>query len=90
MTDLDHLLADLGSRPLDPRLGAIDASVFAGLKAAQQPVLSRGALGVLTGLALLGGMLATAWPAPAALAGDATPIGVPRELMPSTLLGEAP
>ncbi|MDE1917366.1 MAG: hypothetical protein KGJ57_16555 [Sphingomonadales bacterium] len=90
MTDLDHLLAGLGDRPLDPRLAAIDASVFAGLEVEQRPALSRGALGVVTGLAMLGGVLATAWPAPAALAGNATPIGVPRELMPSTLLGEEP
>lgn len=88
MNDLDHLLAGLGERPLDPRLDAIDAAVFAGLAAEQRPAFSRGGLGVLTALAMVAGVLATALPAPAARA--AMPLGVSADLLPSTLLGEEP
>jgi hypothetical protein len=31
MTDIDHLLAQIGDLPLDPRLSGIDGAVFAGL-----------------------------------------------------------
>lgn len=90
MTDLDHLLAGLGERPLDPRLDAIDTAVFAGLAAEQQPAFSRGGLGVLTALAMVAGVLATAFPAPAARAQSAMPPGISADLLPSTLLGEEP
>lgn len=94
MNDLDHLLAGLGERSLDPRLDAIDAAVFAGLAAEQRPAFSRGGLGVLTALAMVAGVLATAFPAPAARAAQAAraamPLGVSADLLPSTLLGEEP
>lgn len=90
MTDLDHLLAGLGERPLDPRLAAIDGAVFAGLDAEQRPALSRAALSVVAGLAMAAGVLATAWPVPGPRAAGTYPLGVPRDLAPSTLLGEEP
>jgi hypothetical protein len=43
---------------------------------------------VLTALAMVAGVLATALPAPAARA--AMPLGVSADLLPSTLLGEEP
>lgn len=90
MTDLDHLLAGLGERPVDPRLAAIDAAVFAGLAVEQRPALSRAGLGTLTALAMVAGVLATAFPAPPARAGGLAPLGVSADLLPSTLLGEEP
>ncbi|HZU63986.1 MAG TPA: hypothetical protein VFF98_09910 [Novosphingobium sp.] len=86
MTDLDRLLARLGQLPPDARLAGIDEAVFAGLAAARDPVLPRGALGAVAGLALLLGALAGGLPA--APAGGALPLGVPGELAPSSLLGD--
>jgi hypothetical protein len=90
MTDLDDMLAALGQRPLDPRLAAMDAAVLAGLAAEQRPALSRGGLGLLAGLAMAAGVLTTAWPGPPARAAGPAGLGVPADLLPSTLLGEAP
>lgn len=90
MTDLDHLLAELGHLPPDPRLGGIDEAVLAGMEAARRPVLSRAGLGAVAALAMMAGALATALPSGGSLAATPYPPGVPRELAPSTLLGETP
>lgn len=88
MTDLDHLLASLGDLPLDPRLAGIDNAVFAGVEAARQPVISRVGLGAVAALAMLVGAMATAVPSRPAYAASPYPLGIPRDLAPSTLLGE--
>ena len=88
MTDLDHLLASLGDMPLDPRLAGIDQAVFARLEAARQPVISRVGLGAVAALAMLVGTMATALPSRPVYPGSPYPLGIPRDLVPSTLLGE--
>lgn len=88
MNNIDHLLASLGSLPLDPRLGGIDDAVMAGLDDARQPALSRVGLGALAALAMMVGVLATSVPASPAYASSPYPLGVPADLVPSTLLGE--
>jgi len=86
MTNIDLLLARLGDMPLDPRLAQIDDAVFAGLDAARQPVLSRAALGSVAGLAMMVGVLANVLPARPA---PDAPFGMPSQLAPSSLLGDA-
>ena len=88
MTDIDHLLAQIGSLPLDPRLSAIDDAVFAGLAEANRPVLSRAAFGAIAGLALGVGILATASPSAHSHHAEVYPLGMPGALAPSTLLGD--
>ncbi len=88
MKDIDQLLAQLASLPVDPRLGGIDDAVMEGLEAARQPVLSRAGLGAVVALAMGVGLLAASLPASPAYAGSPYPLGVPHDLAPSTLLGE--
>lgn len=90
MTDLDHLLAELGRVPPDPRLGDMDEAVLAGAEAARRPVLSGAGLGAVAALAMMAGVLASALPSGGPLAATPYPPGVPRDLAPSTLLGETP
>jgi len=87
MTDLDPLLARLGTLPLDPRLAGLDDRVLAGLEAARQPGMSPVMLGAMTGLAMMVGVMASALPA--GRTASLAPLGVPAQLAPSSLLGDA-
>jgi hypothetical protein len=89
MTDIDHLLASLGQMPLDPRLGAIDDAVMDGLYAARQPVVSNMGLGAVVAMAMVVGAMAAVLPAKPAEASPVMPFGVPQDLAPSALLGDA-
>jgi hypothetical protein len=88
MTDIDHLLTQIGELPLDPRLAAIDGAVFAGLAQAARPVLPQAALGAIAGVALIAGVLSSAFPEAPRRHADPAPLGMPVALAPSTLLGD--
>lgn len=88
MTDIDHLLAQIGDLPLDPRLAGIDKAVFAGLADATRPIIPSAALGAIAGFAILAGVLAASFPNPPRGQADLYPLGQPGALAPSTLLGD--
>jgi hypothetical protein len=90
MTDIDHLLTQIGELPLDPRLAAIDGAVFAGLAQAARPAVTRAALGAIAGVAMIAGVLASAFPQAPRNHADLTPLGMPAALAPSTLLATLP
>ena len=86
MTDIDDLLARLGTAAPDPRLEGIEAAVLIGVEQARQPALSVPVLAGIAAVALVSG----AWigggtpPRP-----DPDPLGQGLALAPSTLLGRA-
>ena len=86
MTDIDHLLVQIGELPLDPRLSGIDGAVFAGLAEATRPAVPRAAFGAIAGFALVAGIMASALPGAPGHHADLTPLGIPGALAPSTLL----
>ena len=88
MTDIDHLLAQIGDLPLDPRLASIDSAVFAGLAEATRPAIPSSAFGAIAGFAVLAGVLATTFPNSPRGNADLFPLGKPGALAPSTLLGD--
>jgi len=88
MTDIDQLLARIGRLPLDPRLGGIDAAVFAGLADATRPVAPRAALAAIAGFATGIGVLATVSESPPGRHVELYQLGMPGALAPSTLLAD--
>ena len=88
MTDIDNLLAKIGSAPVPVELSAIDDAVFAGVaKRQRETVLAPRLMGIAATLALgvgiVGGTLSG--PAPA-LAQEISPFTSSSALAPSTLL----
>jgi hypothetical protein len=88
MTDIDHLLAQIGELPLDPRLSGIDGAVFARLAEATQPAIPRAAFGAIAGFAMFAGVLASTLPNAPSHHANLYPLGMPGALAPSTLLGD--
>ena len=86
MTDIDQLLAQIGSLPLDPRLSGIDGAVFTGLTEATRPAVPRAAFGVIAGLAMVAGVVASTFPNAPGHRADLYPFGMTAALAPSTLL----
>jgi hypothetical protein len=90
MTQLDQILSRIRDLPPDPRLSAIDASVFDGIAAVSaQPALPRAAFGMTFAIALSVGVLGAALPSPQAEATPLFPLGATGSLAPSSLLGGA-
>ena len=88
MTDIDHLLAQIGALPLDPRLSEIDGAVFAGLTEATRPAIPRAAFGAIAGCAMVAGVLVSTLPNGSSHHTNLYPLGMPGALAPSTLLGD--
>ena len=88
MTDIDHLLAQIGELPLDPRLSGIDQAVFAGLAEAMQPAIPRAAFGAIAGFAMFAGVVASTLPNATNHHANLYPLGLPGALAPSTLLAD--
>lgn len=86
MANLDEMLTQLGTAPLDPRLAMMDEAVLAGLAAHDTSSVSR-SLGFAAVAALAIGVVSTGLPGtPAAAAPSVTPFGAPPALAPSSLL----
>ncbi len=89
MSNLDEMLAQIGSAPLPSRLAIMDEAVFAGL--AEQLSSAAGnslrSLGIAAIAALAFGVISAGIPgSPASAAPSASPFGVPPALAPSSLL----
>jgi hypothetical protein len=89
MSDLDEMLARIGSAPLPSRLAMMDEAVFAGLAEHQRNSASNSlrSLGIAAIAALAIGIFSTGLPgSPAVAAPSVTPFGAPPALAPSSLL----
>lgn len=86
MTDLDTLLASIKDLPLDPRLGAIDDAVLAGMAQRAQSQVSLRAMALVAVLSLGVGIAGSIVPAEPVQAATVFPLGAPAALAPSTLL----
>lgn len=62
MTDLDHLLQQLGTEPLPERLAALDGVVLAGLGRRRERDLARRSLALAGGVALVVGAASAGLP----------------------------
>lgn len=86
MTQIDDLLARLGSAAPDPRLDMIEDAVLQGAERARQPALSMPMLAGIAALAIVSGAWMGGGSAPRA---PADPLGQGLALAPSTLLDRA-
>jgi hypothetical protein len=89
MSNLDEMLARMGSAPLPPRLAMMDEAVFAGLTEHHRSsaTSSLHSLSIAAIAALAFGVFSTSLPgSPAAAAPSVTPFGAPPALAPSSLL----
>lgn len=86
MTDLDILLASIKDLPLDPRLGAIDDEVLAGMARRAQSQVSLRAMALVVVMSLGVGVAGSIVPTEPAQAATVFPLGAPAALAHSTLL----
>ncbi|MES2058049.1 MAG: hypothetical protein V4564_19075 [Pseudomonadota bacterium] len=89
MTDIDAMLARLRESPVHPGLETIDTAVMdaLGARASAATRLNGTAFGVAAVMALVLGIVGSAYPASPARAASISPFGPPSALAPSTLLG---
>lgn len=92
MTDIDNLLAKLGSTPVPAELSAIDDAVFAGMaKRQHETALAPRLMGIAATLALTIGIIGGSLSGPApATAQVMSPFTSTDALAPSTLLDIRP
>ncbi len=87
MNDLDTLFARMRDLPVDPRLGAMDEAVLAGLASRQQARTQMRAMALVAVVSLSVGLLGSIVPAEPVRAATVFPLGAPAALAPSSLLG---
>lgn len=86
MNDLDTILSRMKDLPVDPRLGAIDDAVFAGIASRAQSHVSMRAMALVAFVSLGVGVAGSVVPAQPVRAATGFPLGAPAALAPSTLL----
>lgn len=87
MTDIDGALANMRGMPIDPRLAAIDAAVFAEVaRAGRSRPVPGSVFGLAAVAALSAGILGSTLPNSAATAAPVAPFGSSPALAPSALL----